>query len=220
MKICNKCGAQNEDGTQFCTGCGAPLNGVPNPAGAPVPTKPPKKKMKAWQIILIILAVIVVLVVGISLFGGSDETDTAQPAGQAQSDSANVAQDETSDGGNLGDYDVQLKSSKIVNDYEGKKALMVTYTFTNYAEDPSNFSTALLATAYQNGVELSTAILYDVDGYDGESSLKNVQTGKSIDVQEAYVLDDETSEVEITVSDWLSLTDKSVTYNISLSDAQ
>lgn len=222
MKICNKCGAQNTDEAQFCVGCGAALDAPAAPGGANQPSKPPKKKMKAWQIVLIVVAVIVVLCIGVSIFGGGDD-EKKETESQSQSETLTVREDESQNEnqGNLGDYDVQIKDSRYVNDYEGKKSILVTYTFTNYTEEASNFTTSVSATAYQDGVELGTAYLYDVDGYDAESLLKNVQTGKSVDVQQAYVLDDETTEVEIIVEDLFDITDQNKqTFTINLSDVQ
>ena len=45
MKVCNSCGAQNEDSTRFCTTCGTAFNGpapvpAPEPAPAPDPYQP------------------------------------------------------------------------------------------------------------------------------------------------------------------------------------
>lgn len=81
MKICSKCGTQNDDNAQFCAKCSAPFeNGVVN--GGYVPnnqspvSQPPKKKMPAWKIVLIVLACLIGLGI-VSSFFSSDESDSS-----------------------------------------------------------------------------------------------------------------------------------------------
>ncbi len=80
MKICSKCGTQNDDNAQFCSKCNAPFeNGVVNGGYVPnnqVPvSQPPKKKMPAWKIVLIVLACLIGLGIVSSFFSSDDSND-------------------------------------------------------------------------------------------------------------------------------------------------
>jgi hypothetical protein len=41
MKVCERCGTPNDDGTQFCDTCGTPLAAAPAPSGEDAPAAPP-----------------------------------------------------------------------------------------------------------------------------------------------------------------------------------
>ncbi len=223
MKICSKCGTQNDDNAQFCAKCSAPFeNGVVN--GGYVPnnqspvSQPQKKKMPAWKIVLIVLACLIGLGI-VSSFFSSDESDSSTTnqetssvvAQQEQTESTTQA--ETTAAG-FDKFDIKVKSSKITKDYSGKKTLIVTYTYTNNYDEPQSFTLALEDHAYQNGIELTPAVV--VDGYSADNQLKEVQKGKSLDVQVAYVLEDTTTPVEITVEELISFSDEKMTFTIEL----
>lgn len=92
MKICNKCGAQNEDNAQFCTGCGVAMSGAVSTMPPTPPAQPPKEKKKALKVLLIIVAVFIALIIFASLIGGDDEeaepsdTNTVSQADSVQED--------------------------------------------------------------------------------------------------------------------------------------
>lgn len=101
------------------------------------------------------------------------------------------------------DYAVGIEDSRIGEDYEGKKALIVNYSFTNNSEEPTSFLVAIRPQAFQNGVELSTAtISFSDDSYDHESSMKDIKPGATVMVSSAFILDD-SSVVTVECHDWL-----------------
>lgn len=106
--------------------------------------------------------------------------------------------------GDVGKYHIKIVSSKKGKDYAGKDALIVTYEWKNNGDKETMFSTAFSAKAYQNGVECELAI--GVDGVDSEKSLTNIKPGASLQLQEAYVLNDQ-SDVSVEVSEWLTFDD-------------
>ena len=109
--------------------------------------------------------------------------------------------------GDLGDYHIKIVSATTAKDYEGKEVLVVTYEWTNNGDEEQMFSTAFTAKAYQNGIECTTA--YFVDAVDSEKSLTNIKPGASLEVKEAYALNDN-SDVEIEVTEWISFNDDKV----------
>nr|WP_325297683.1 DUF5067 domain-containing protein [uncultured Dysosmobacter sp.] len=106
--------------------------------------------------------------------------------------------------GDIGDYEVEIKGAKLAQDYEGNPAIIITYAWTNNSDDTTNAMTSMYSQAFQDGVELETAMILDSDVYDSDASMKDVRPGTTIDIQAAYVLDSETSVVEFEVSEWLT----------------
>lgn len=76
---CQKCGKENPDQSQFCAGCGAPLNadapGI-NPSVPSQQSEPPKKKKKGKGCLTAVIVVVVIFILGIILlsFGGKDDS--------------------------------------------------------------------------------------------------------------------------------------------------
>ena len=67
--------------------------------------------------------------------------------------------------------------------------------------------------AFQDGVQLDTAILMSVEGYEAGTSMKEVRPGTTLDIQCAYTLTSETSVVEFEITEWISFSDDMVTAN-------
>lgn len=124
---------------------------------------------------------------GESSGGGSDSAGTErQDEQQAESD-----------------YIVEIGEGTLAEDYEGKPVLLVEFTWTNNSEDATSFLIAINAQGFQNGVELDTAIMMDVDTSD---SMKEIKPGATQTVQQAYVLDGD-SEVTVECTELISFDD-------------
>ncbi len=101
------------------------------------------------------------------------------------------------------DYAVTIDGSTLTTDYEGAPAIIIDYTFTNNSEEATSFAAACMPKAFQNGVELETAIVNDDlgNGYTAE-----IKPGATTQARIAYTLADE-SEVSIEVTELFSLDD-------------
>lgn len=116
---------------------------------------------------------------------------------------------------NIGKYKVELKDYYVTDDYEDK-ILVVTYSFTNNYDEPRSWIYSIDDIAYQNGVELGPVYSsYGIDGYDFTTYNSNIKPGVTVEVQNAYVLYDETTDVEINLSLWPS-DNVELTYTIDL----
>lgn len=107
--------------------------------------------------------------------------------------------------GALGDYDVSVVSHKLSKDYQDASAVVVTLGFTNNGNKVSNFMTAISCKAFQDGVQLDTAIITGDDGGNGSSQLRNVKPGAGTEVSVAYLLTSDTSPVELEIEELFSL---------------
>ena len=113
--------------------------------------------------------------------GGSEPEATDQPEEPQQASKAEEAPAEEAD-------------------YSGKSAIVVTYTFENASDEAQSFMVAISAKCFQNGVQLDTAIVDDIDA---QSTMNDVKPGASTTVQKAYLLDDQ-SDVTVECSELIS----------------
>ncbi|MBQ8203821.1 MAG: DUF5067 domain-containing protein [Clostridia bacterium] len=156
--------------------------------------------MKKW------LIAVIVLILGVAVLanlGEDEETPVKTNSENSQVTESNSAQEENDNSDEyyyVGDYGVKIKGVEIVEDSISKCAI-VTYEFKNNSKNPQSFNYAFSAHAYQGGVELNNPELRYVDSLTeyNDTAGTNIKGGVSIEVDEAYRLIDEASEVEIVV---------------------
>lgn len=137
---------------------------------------------------------------GASQGGSQDPSSKAESAGTSKQEEK----------GTLGNYTVEIQSAQLAKDYEGNDALIVRYSFTNNGVEPQSFLVAVDDRVYQDGVELSSAIITGNDDYDAEASMKSVQKGATLEVQKAYKLSNTTSPVSVECSELISTDNEKV----------
>jgi hypothetical protein len=104
-------------------------------------------------------------------------------------------------------YAVTIDGSRLIEDYEGNPALVVELTFTNNSDEPANFMFAAHAKAFQDGIELDSMMFtLNTKDFDAKNSMKDIKPGKSIGVQQAFLLDGD-EDVEVTVTKLISFDD-------------
>ena len=148
--------------------------------------------------------------------GSSSEISEQVPSEQVPEPSSieNSGDDIQSAGsGDLGDYHVEIKGASLAKDYEGNPAIVVTYAWTNNSDDTTSAMVSVGTKAFQDGVQLESAMIIGDDSYDSGTSMKDVRPGTTIDVQCAYVLTSETSTVEFELTEWISFSDDMVSMN-------
>ncbi len=95
---------------------------------------------------------------------------------------------------------IKIKSYKLGKDYKKQDALVVTYEWTNIEEKAASFMLTIFDKAYQNGIELESAI--GVDGVDAQKQMNDIKPGITYEVTVAFVLQDK-SDVSIECTDML-----------------
>lgn len=123
-----------------------------------------------------------------------------------------------SDSGSLGNYEVQIHDFELCKDYSGSPAILVSFTFSNHSEENASAIFALSYTAYQNGVQLDSAIISDSSVYNSNDLMKELQPDASIDLKAAFVLLSETAPVEFEVSETFSMTGEQLGKNFDITD--
>ena len=163
--------------------------------------------------ILILAAMIAITACGCTS-GTTNSSEKVQSTDAASENLQALTEQDTS----LGDGTIEIGDFVLAKTYEDKDAIVINLKYTNNGEEDSNFMTSFSAKAYQNGVELSNAIIIDSEVYDSENQMKNLKQGGSIDVQVAYELDDLESDVEFEISELFSFNDKKLTKQFKISE--
>ncbi len=142
-------------------------------------------------------------------------TSSSSSAADSGSSSASVADDEK-----LGDYSVVIDSFRFGETYDGKKAVIVKYIFTNNNSDTANsFMFAFDDNVYQNGVGLNPAyVMKDSSKYSADNQTKEIKKGASIEVEVAYELNDTTTDIEVEVKELWSFSNKTLTKTFSIGE--
>lgn len=138
------------------------------------------------------------------------ETQGAE-TGPADAADSGSGSGEQAGSGDLGDYHVEIKGAELAEDYEGNPVIVITYAWTNNSEDTTSAMVAVAEKAFQDGVQLETAIVMDDEVYDSGANMKEVRPGTTLDIQCAYLLTSETSTVEFELTEWISFSDDVVT---------
>lgn len=101
-------------------------------------------------------------------------------------------------------FGLSIDSVQQGTDYSGDPVAIVTYTFTNNSTEDASFMVSISAKAFQNGVQLDTAI---GSGWDSSGSMKELKPGSSTTVQMGYELDDN-SPITIEASELWDFSDE------------
>lgn len=157
--------------------------------------------MKKVITLLVSIAVMLFIV-------GCGPTTNDNPSSNAGQDTASKSS-ETQQPAASEKYKVSIDNFTLVKDYEGKDAIIVDYTFTNLSEKDTSFMVAVSDKAFQNGVELETAIIMDNKAFDSSASMKDIKKGATLKVQQAFILSDK-SDVTIEVKELFSFNDAKI----------
>ncbi|WP_124060618.1 DUF5067 domain-containing protein [Gordonibacter sp. Marseille-P4307] len=164
------------------------------------------KGLAVAALIVSIIAIVVVLATQ-SLYSAAidkamERTQVENTAEQASTPSSATESGtaEKADDSNKTKYQVSIDSSEVTQDYSGKNAIVVTYTWKNMTDDSTSFSGNVIPRAFQNGVQLDRAVVRDLDG---SKALSQVKPGSEVTVKQAYQLTD-ASEVTVEVSPLIS----------------
>lgn len=102
--------------------------------------------------------------------------------------------------GDLGNCHVQIRGAAAAEDYEGKQAIVVTYSWTNNSGSTASAYETLLVKAFQNGARLDSAVVIDSKKFDFSNYMREILPGRSADVQIAFHLNSKTTAVDIEIS--------------------
>lgn len=102
----------------------------------------------------------------------------------------------------VNDCHVKYISASIEDNYVDESCLVIYYEFTNNSNENKCFDYTIWAKAFQDGVELKESNFH-VNDSTKDSSVE-IQPGTTVTVASAYILRNDTSEISLEVSTWLS----------------
>ena len=91
--------------------------------------------------------------------------------------------------GDVGDFYVSIGECTFTSDYDGNKAIVINYDFTNNSDETVVPLWKTSCRAFQDGIELDSAFIFDGSVYDAGIEQKNIRPGVTLTgCQKAYVL--------------------------------
>ena len=215
-KFCPECGAKAESQEQKAEATPQPiqkpiLNQKQKPLFQGVNDSDEKKKIKKpiykrWWFYLLILIVILIILIKV---GSSDSDDTEVESNSVVSTTENKS--------SLGDYEVEIKDFRLIYNYDDKPVAIVTFSYTNNSDTAESFVWAFVTHAYQNGIEAESTSYFDDDDYDDTNNQsKEIKSGATIEVKEAYLLNDTTTPLEVEVGKSFSFDDTKITKTLDI----
>lgn len=157
---------------------------------------------------------IIFLIIIISALGGSSDKNESTTAAQTTISANETTESKSKADGQIGDYVCTIKSAEKCKDWSGKDAIKITYNFTNNSKDTESFDFALTDEAYQDGIQLETTFLDG--GYDELGLDVKIKLGTTKEVSKIYVLRDDSTKIDIEISELISFSDDKLTYEIDL----
>lgn len=168
------------------------------------------------KILFLSLTVILILTFFAGCMNNDNETLSSTASKNDMSSNETVSKNETADG-NLGEYNVDIKSCRLAKDHEGKDIVIVNYGFKNNSDDSASFTFAISDKVFQNGVGLNKCYTAaDSAKYSSDNQSKDIKKGATIDVEVAYTLNDDKSPIEIECSELISFSDEKVTKEFNI----
>ncbi len=155
--------------------------------------------------VLGIVSIVVVLATQAAFSAALDEaldevnsgTTSSATTGESGSSAAASAESQAAK------YAVTIDNCTVTTDYQDNPAIVVDYTFTNNSDEATSFMVATIDKAFQNGVELDTGMVMNINN---EAAMKDIKPGASVQVQQAFKLADQ-SDVTVEVEELLSMND-------------
>lgn len=166
--------------------------------------------------------IITALILSLSLAAcGGNPTDSGTSDGGADNgtvETGSVDKAQQVGEGTLDEYAIKFTGASLAKDYEGNDVIVISYDFTNNGEEATSAMVSLYIQAFQDGVELDAAYgISGDDGYSADNSMKDLQTGATLNCQSAFVLTS-TSPVEVEASPAFSFSEDMVTYTYKFAE--
>lgn len=179
-----------------------------------------------WKFVLI--GVLAVVVLG-SVFGGKKDTaapddikkqepHASEPAASQDAEPVvPVESDAVSSEGDLGKHRVSIGDARLSKDHDGSPVFIVSYAWTNGTDETKSSWVCVSPKAFQNGIELESAIFVQDESYSSDMYMADIRPGTTVDIQRAYVLTDPDAPVEFELTEYISFSNKAVTKIFDLS---
>ena len=127
--------------------------------------------------------------------------------------------------GDIGPYHFEISETARTEEITDGTALIVKYTITNNSDENITPGSVTRLEVFQNGVSLKGVHIFGAEnGKLMENETKTIQPGASIEVEEAFTLDDTTMPIQVSAEmkavqpNSIKLVDGTLKANISVSE--
>ena len=131
--------------------------------------------------------------VGTAVENASKEVDMDRVQGKEAADVETEADEAV-----IGGYEVSIEDAKVI-DYNEEKVIIVSFDFENNTSSSIAFDGAMTVDISQNDTKLRGTVVTGIEGVNINSAFETVKSGDDITLQKAYILEDETSPVDVSV---------------------
>ena len=138
---------------------------------------------------------------GENLFGDEFDEDLDYSLNYLITDGDYESQGESADFGN---YKISIEKAENVYDYEGKRAVAVTFTWENNSDEEASALWVFLIDATQNGKSLmQTWPSYGDDDFFTNEYMENIKPGESLTFHTLFLVENENDPVTVKVVDFM-----------------
>lgn len=193
MKKCPNCGNVYQDNVDVCANCGAKTV----QQFAPPPYQKKKKKPKIGLIIFLVIVGLISVKFWAEVIFEPREPDkeiTTEAGTNAAIKTETTEQPK--DYASFSYFDVKIANCYFTESY-GDKYIVIEYDYTNKREDAKSWSVQVEDTVFQNGVELVSGIVPDID-YKAEYA--DVKQGVTLRVPVAYHISDTATDITVEIN--------------------
>ena len=159
----------------------------------PAPAQAPSRRGigAAWLAFMFLLGLVCGLLLSLAIWPAR-----ARASAPAQT----LESPELSDAPGAGDYAVEIRSVRRTTDAAGGPAVVVTYVWTNNSDGTVNAAELFQARAFQAGVQLDPAEIYDIGLYDPTAYTRQLRPDAATELQSAFRLTSERVPIEFEVT--------------------
>lgn len=120
--------------------------------------------------------------------------------------------------GQFSDTYIEIVGARAATDSDGNLCAIVTYRWSHTKDDASDFIFSINAKVYENGIECDNSY-NTIEGYNSGAGMKSIKAGVLQTVEEAYVLSDVNSKIEIDASPLFSHGDDPISAVVDLANS-
>lgn len=157
------------------------------------PARAPVSRRGIWAALLIFIFLL-------GLVGGLLLARAIWPTRTRTSGLTGPAQTTESPAPSESDFAVELRIAHRTIDDAGGIAVVITYAWTNNSGDTLSAADLFQTKAFQDGVQLDAAAIYDISLYDPTAFTRELRPGATLELQAAFRLTDERSDIEFEIA--------------------
>lgn len=161
----------------------------PAPAPASAQEVPRRGTRAAWLVFMLMLGLVCGLLLSLAIWPARSRGAVVNPPRSTETPATGTAS-----------YTVEIRNVRRATDATGEPAIVVAYAWTNNSDGTINAAGLFQAKAFQGGVQLDAAEIYDVGLYDPTAYTRELRPGATTELQATFRLTSERIPIEFEVT--------------------